>query len=397
MRLFRGPTRVVAVIRKELIDLVRRPGAVLSLIFGPLLIMALFGLGYSGGRSPVDAIVVVPPGTELPRDSAFYERVSRGSARVVAVLDNAEAARARLDRGEVSMVVIAPADGRERLEKGEPTTVRIEINQLDPVLDGLARAIASNIAYELSAELITAVAREGVGRPELSSVVVVRSTVPETVARPVKAEVRNRAPVPPALLTFFAPAVMALVLQHLGITVTALSMVRERNSGAIEILRVAPISTLELLVGKYIAYAIASLLVAALILVITTNVLHIPFLGDTMELAVLVVLLTFASLGTGLFISLLSDTERQAVQLATLVLLLSVFFSGFVLPVSELQMPVRALAYALPVTYAIPAFQQEMLRGELPDATALAALGAIGLILFVLSAWRLRRLLRGAG
>lgn len=396
MRILRTPTRVWAVIRKELLELVRRPGAALSLIFGPLFIMALFGLGYSGTHSPFDTIVVVPAGSELPRDPAFYERVSRGSAKVVAVMDDADAARARLDRGEVLMLVIAPADALERLQRGEQTTVRIETNQLDPVADAISHAIADNLAYELSAELITAVARAGLDRPE-AAVIITRAIAPETVARPVKAEVQNRAPVQPALLTFFAPAVLALVLQHLGITVTALSMVRERSSGAIEILRVAPISTVELLTGKYIAYAMTSLLVAALILVITTNLLHIPFRGDPLELAVLVVLLTFASLGAGLFISLWSDSERQAVQLATLVLLLSVFFSGFVLPVSELQMPVRALAYALPVTYAIPAFQQEMLRGELPNAIALGALGAIGLLLFLGSAVRLRRVLRGAG
>jgi ABC-2 type transport system permease protein len=396
MRILRTPTRVWAVIRKELLELVRRPGAALSLIFGPLFIMALFGLGYSGTHSPFDTIVVVPAGSELPRDPAFYERVSRGSAKVVAVMDDADAARARLDRGEVLMLVIAPADALERLQRGEQTTVRIETNQLDPVADAISHAIADNLAYELSAELITAVARAGLDRPE-AAVIITRAIAPETVARPVKAEVKNRAPVQPALLTFFAPAVLALVLQHLGITVTALSMVRERSSGAIEILRVAPISTVELLTGKYIAYAMTSLLVAALILVITTNLLHIPFRGDPLELAVLVVLLTFASLGAGLFISLWSDSERQAVQLATLVLLLSVFFSGFVLPVSELQMPVRALAYALPVTYAIPAFQQEMLRGELPNAIALGALGAIGLLLFLGSAVRLRRVLRGAG
>jgi ABC-2 type transport system permease protein len=396
MRILRTPTRVWAVIRKELLELVRRPGAALSLIFGPLLIMALFGLGYSGTHSPFDTIVVVPAGSELPRDPAFYERVSRGSAKVVAVVDDADAARARLDRGEVLMLVIAPADALERLQRGEQTTVRIETNQLDPVADAISHAIADNLAYELSAELITAVARAGLDRPE-AAVIITRAIAPETVARPVKAEVQNRAPVQAALLTVFAPAVLALVLQHLGITVTALSMVRERSSGAIEILRVAPISTVELLTGKYIAYAMTSLLVAALILVITTNLLHIPFRGDPLELAVLVVLLTFASLGTGLFISLWSDSERQAVQLATLVLLLSVFFSGFVLPVSELQMPVRALAYALPVTYAIPAFQQEMLRGELPNGIALGALGAIGLLLFLGSAVRLRRVLRGAG
>jgi ABC-2 type transport system permease protein len=396
MRILRTPTRVWAVIRKELLELVRRPGAALSLIFGPLLIMALFGFGYSGTHSPFDTIVVVPAGSELPRDPAFYQRVSRGSAKVVAVVDDADAARARLDRGEVLMLVIAPADALERLQRGEQTTVRIETNQLDPVADAISHAIADNLAYELSAELITTVARAGLDRPE-AAVIITRAIAPETVARPVKAEVQNRAPVQPALLTFFAPAVLALVLQHLGITVTALSMVRERSSGAIEILRVAPISTVELLTGKYIAYAMTNLLVAALILVITTNLLHIPFRGDPLELAVLVVLLTFASLGTGLFISLWSDSERQAVQLATLVLLLSVFFSGFVLPVSELQMPVRALAYALPVTYAIPAFQQEMLRGELPNGIALGALGAISLLLFLGSAVRLRRVLRGAG
>jgi ABC-2 type transport system permease protein len=395
MRILRTPTRVWAVIRKELLELVRRPGAALSLIFGPLFIMALFGLGYSGNRSPFETIVVVPAGSELPRDPAFYERVSRGSAKVVAVMDDANAARARLDRGEVLMLVIAPADALERLQRGEQTTVRIETNQLDPVADAISHAIADNLAYELSAELITAVARAGLDRPE-AAVIITRAIAPETVARPVKAELQNRAPVQPALLTFFAPAVLALVLQHLGITVTALSMVRERTSGAIEILRVAPISTVELLVGKYIAYAITSLLVAALVLVITTNLLHIPFLGYPVELAVLVVLLTFASLGAGLFISLWSDSERQAVQLATLVLLLSVFFSGFVLPVSELRMPVRALAYALPVSYAIPAFQQEMLRGQLPNAIALGALSAIGLLLFLGSAVRLRRVLRGA-
>jgi ABC-2 type transport system permease protein len=172
-------------------------------------------------------------------------------------------------------------------------------------------------------------------------------------------------------------------------------MVRERGSGAIEILRVAPIHTLELLAGKYIAYFVTALVVAALVLFITTDVMDVPFLGDRLALASLVVLLTFASLGTGLLISLLSDSERQAVQLAMLVLLLSVFFSGFVLPVNELRMPVRALAYALPVTYAIPAFQQEMLRGVRADVSTMTALAGIGMVLFVLSAFRLRRLLRG--
>jgi ABC-2 type transport system permease protein len=395
MRIFRGPTRIAAVIGKELRELTRRPGAVLSLVFGPLFIMALFGLGFSGQRRPLEAIIVVPAGSEMPRDPEFYTRVARGTAHIADVTEDVEGARLRLDRGDVVMIVIAPDDARKRLEHGESAMLHVETNQLDPITDGIARAIADNIAYEMSAELIASIAREGLDRPE-AKIIVAHGMNPETVARPVKAVVENRAPVDPALLTFFAPAVLALVLQHLGITVTALSMVRERGSGAIEILRIAPISSTELLVGKYIAYAVMALLVAAAVVKITTDLLGVPVVGDPLELALLVVLLTFAALGTGLIISLISDSERQAVQLAMLVLLVSVFFSGFVLPVSELRMPVRALAYALPVTYAIPAFQQEMLRGTLPDPTALAALGGMGVMLFALSVLRLRRILRGA-
>jgi ABC-type polysaccharide/polyol phosphate export permease len=71
------------------------------------------------------------------------------------------------------------------------------------------------------------------------------------------------------------------------------------------------------------------------------------------------------------------------------------FFSGFVLPVHEFREPVRSLAYLLPVTYGIEIFQQEMLRGSLRAQWMQAALALIGTVLFMLSAARMRRVLRG--
>ena len=101
-----------------------------------------------------------------------------------------------------------------------------------------------------------------------------------------------------------------------------------------------------------------------------------------------------ASLGLGLLISLVADSERQAVQLSMLVLLASMFFSGFVLPVREFREPVQAIAYLLPVTYGIEIFQQEMLRGYLRDIWMPGALAAIAAVLFVLSTLRLRGVMR---
>jgi ABC-2 type transport system permease protein len=78
-----------------------------------------------------------------------------------------------------------------------------------------------------------------------------------------------------------------------------------------------------------------------------------------------------------------------------LVLLASMFFSGFVLPVHEFREPIRTLSYLLPVTYGIEIFQQEMLRGALREQWMQGALMLIGTVLFMLSAARMRVVLRG--
>ncbi len=97
-------------------------------------------------------------------------------------------------------------------------------------------------------------------------------------------------------------------------------------------------------------------------------VLQVPVLSGYLEAVLIVLLLTFASLGVGLLISLVADSERMAVQLAMLVLLASVFFSGFVLPVQDFIGPVQYLAYLLPVTHGIAMLQDAMLRGTVDRA-----------------------------
>ena len=124
------------------------------------------------------------------------------------------------------------------------------------------------------------------------------------------------------------------------------------------------------------------------------NALHVPLLGTPERVVTAVFLVTFASLGIGLLISLLADSERQAVQLAMLVLLISMFFSGFVLPINEFREPVRYVSYLLPVTYGIQMFQDVMLRGGRGDPLYLAALVALGCVLYLMDAVGLRAVMR---
>jgi ABC-2 type transport system permease protein len=380
---------------KELREVLRRPGVLASLVFGPFLIMFIFGLGYSGYRAPFATEIVVPENSDLPREPDYYADLAPGRLDVQDVTSDADAAEQRLRDGAIDLLIVAPENASTELRSGHQTTIRVAWNQIDPVYDQLAGLATSILTSSLNAEIVETAAAEGIAFAE-GELGPAADVPPEVIARPTKAETENVAPTEPNVISFFGPAVFALVLQHLAITLTALSMVRERLSGQMDRFRVAPVSSMELLVGKYVAYAVLSLAVAAIVGVLLVGVLGVPLLGGWLPFVGIVLLLTFAALGVGLLISLIADSERQAVQLSMLVLLASVFFSGFVLPVSDFATWTQYLAYALPVTHGIGLLQEHMLRGEVRDTWMLGALAGIGLILYVGSLLRLRRVLRRA-
>ena len=342
---------------KELREVLRRPGVLASLVFGPFLIMFIFGLGYSGYRAPFATEIVVPENSDLPREPDYYGDLAPGRLDVRDVTSDADAAEQRLRDGAIDLLIVAPENASTELRSGHQTTIRVAWNQIDPVYDQLAGLATSILVSSLNAEIVETAAAEGIAFAE-GELGPAADVPPEVIARPTKAETENVAPTEPNVISFFGPAVFALVLQHLAITLTALSMVRERLSGQMDRFRVAPVTSMELLVGKYVAYAVLSLAVAAIVGVLLVGVLGVPLLGGW--------------------------------------LLASVFFSGFVRPVSDFATWTQYLAYALPVTHGIGLLQEHMLRGEVRETWMLAALAGIGLVLYVGSLMRLRRVLRRA-
>jgi ABC-2 type transport system permease protein len=390
-------TRTTSFIGKDVIETIRRPGALFSLILGPFLIMGLFGLGYSGQYRPLNAVLVLPTSANLPRDINFYTQFTGDSVKLVEITDSTDRARQRLQRQEIDLIVIAPADVEQSFLSGQQSVIAIEYNELDPVRDNYARFVAYRQVQELNRLIIQQAVTQGeqyVLQTTGAQPPIVVS--PQVIAAPTRAETRNLAPLSPNVVAFFAPAVLALVLQHMGVTLTALSLVRERLSGAMDIFRVAPVRALEILLGKYLAYAFFNLAIAAGLSFLLVGVLKVPLLSSPGDVAWVVVLLSFASLGLGLLISTVVDSERQAVQLSMLVLLASVFFSGFVLPLDQFITPLRIAAYSLPVTHGIQLLQDLMLRGGTNQGWELFVLGGIGVALFLLTSLTVRRNLRSA-
>ena len=395
MRIFKSITRVSSFTRKELIEIVRRPGAFLSLVLGPFLVMAIFGLGYGGQRRDLDTILVIPADTQLSRDPAYYQQFAAG-LRILEVAEAEGTAEERLRRQEVDLVVVAPTEMEQRFRRGEQSKIIVKFNQIDPVSDQYARFLAYRVAKEVNREIITRAVAEGRGYALEQAVTdpQVEAIRPEVVASPTDAETLNVSQTPPAVLAYFAPAVFALIVQHMAVTLSALSLVRERLSGAMELFRVSPVTTLEILIGKYLGFGLLTMAIGGIILALMVLGLGIPFIGDPIYLLAVMLALTFASLGLGLLISVLADSERQAVQLSLLVLLASVFFSGFVLPIEEFRPALRTASYALPVTNGIRLMQDTMLRGVTYAGWQLGVLAGVGVVLFLLTAFLLRRTLR---
>jgi ABC-2 type transport system permease protein len=216
----------------------------------------------------------------------------------------------------------------------------------------------------------------------------------QVLVSPFRAEARSITNLELKSSDFFAPGVIILLLQHLAVTFAALSIVRERLSGAMELFRVAPISAIEALIGKYISYLFLGALLAAGISALVMMVLRVPMIGSWTNYSLVLLAVLFASLGAGFVLSLFAETTTQAVQYSMLLLLFSIFFSGFFLDLRLMWDNMRFLSYSIPATYGLRLLQEIMFRGNSIDPTLIAGLVGIGVLLFLLSWLLLRRQMR---
>lgn len=207
---------------------------------------------------------------------------------------------------------------------------------------------------------------------------------PEVIVSPLQRNYENIRGASLDVMTYYAPSVIALILQHIAVTLGALSLVRERLLGALELYRVAPVSMLQILIGKYLGYTLFISFIVALLVALMHWGLNVPFLGSIAQFIGVVLLFMLAALGVGFLISTLSTSESQAVQLSMLVLLLSIFFSGFFLPLENFWAPIRTIGYMIPLTHGIDSFQAILLQGITPHSFSWVALSVIAAITFVI-------------
>jgi len=197
---------------------------------------------------------------------------------------------------------------------------------------------------------------------------------PSVLANPFRLVLENLAS-QPEVVGFYAPGVLAILIQHVSVSLASLAIIRERLSGAYEFFDVSPLGPGHLLSGKFVTYFGVVMCVSLAVAGVLTGFLDIAVKGGWANLIVVMVLLTVASLGFGFLASSVARSELQTIQAAMLLLIGSGFFAGFLFPLSEMDQPATGISYFLPATYGIRALQDVMIRGE-----SIATFDLIGLL-----------------
>jgi ABC-2 type transport system permease protein len=193
MALLKFVTRLLAIVRKELREVVRRPGAILSLILGPFLIMAIFGVGYSGIRRPLDTVLVIPPESGLSQDPHDYQDLSIAGFTLRGVTGDAAQAEGMLRAEQIDLVVVAPADLQKTFRAGMQAVIKVEYNTVDPVQANYASFLAERLSGEINRTLLQRAA--SVGEQRVIQQVPGASLIPaDVIAAPTRVETENFAP-----------------------------------------------------------------------------------------------------------------------------------------------------------------------------------------------------------
>lgn len=393
----RSLIRSLAFLRKELVSVWRQPRLMATLVLGPFLILLLFGLGYREAPEPFRTLIVADEAnTPIGVDTAELDEAFGGGIDLVDVTPDFESARRRLVSGEVDLVLVAPDDGLEALARGEQATFSIFHSKIDPVLTGSIELLARLSVDQINQRMLTGIIEQAqaelqqVQGPLAEALGDAREVDPSLLVSPFAVETSAVIDPPTSQAAFYAPGVLILLVQHLALTFAALSLVRERELGITEMYKVSPLHVGEAMSGKYLSFLVLGLLLAAG-LTVTTLLLGVELRGPIWSYAVTVGLVICASLGLGFALSSLARTDSQAVQYSMVVLLFSIFFTGFVLPLDQLTVPVRWVSYLVPGTYGIAGLHDVLFRGQVAGPGLMGGLLLYAAVMAVLAWFALRR------
>jgi ABC-type multidrug transport system permease subunit len=285
---------------------------------------------------------------------------------ITSVTTNPNEARNQIVSGRAKVGVVIPPDFQDKRLQGKQAKILVLIDGSDSSVSAQALASVNGLAASVTLE--------------------------ETKRAAPWAQLGFGVSVQPIILfnpdgrtaNYIIPGLIAFVIKTIGMVMTAIAIVRERERGTLEQLLVTPVHPLGLMLGKLAPYLIVGLIENAVLLAIMQFGFGVPIRGNLIFLFAVSTIFLFACLSIGLFISTRAQTQPEALQMSQLFMLPSFFLTGYLFPVAGLPLVLYALGRILPATHMIEVMRGVVLRDAgplelLPHILALLAM-CVGLV-----------------
>ena len=347
--------RLLAVMRKELLQL-KRDRLTFAMIVGiPVMQMLLFGYAINTDVRNLVSAVADQESSHLSRQFI----ADLGQTQVLDlqyVVDTPQEIETLLKAGEISIGIHIPPDFDRRVIDGRRAAAHLMVDAVDPRVLSVANQLRSMpLSFDAT---ISPPARAGAFE-----------------VRPYFNPERRSA-------VFIIPGLIDIILTLTMMLFTAVAVVREREQGNLELLINTPVSTTQLMIGKVVPYIAIGIVQLTLIIAVGRLLFNVPIRGSILDLYLAASVFVAANLALGLFVSTVVKTQFQAIQITFFILLPSILISGFVFPFDGMPRVVQYLGEVLPTTHFIRLTRGIMLRGApLGDMSQeLLALGIFALL-----------------
>jgi ABC-2 type transport system permease protein len=377
--------RVAEIVRKEFRQTLRDPRMRGILFVPPLIQMLIFGYAVN---LDVENVKIGWMDMDHSRESWELRKAFEGSPAftIVAEASNEREAQELIDRSKAQGVIrIQPGYGRDVLS-GTQTEVQVLLDGANSntaaIVGNYATAVIGQRNRELLREQQT---KKLVGRTQNGPVLLRIPGIDSTPRVWFNSELKSR--------NYFVPGVIVNIIMLVTLMLTALSIVREKEIGTMEQIMVTPIRPIELMLGKTLPFAIIGMFDMALVTTLALAVFHVPFRGSFLMLIGSAALFLLTTLGAGLFMSTISDTQQQAMMGSFFFFQPAFMLSGFTFPIRNMPEPVQWLTYLNPLRYFMEIVRGIFLKGIGAEILwpQLAMLAIFGVTILFLSAMRFHK------
>lgn len=359
--------RLWYVMWKELLELRRDPRLFVVIFLAPVIQLTM--LGYAATTDVRDVPIVV---VDQDRSARSRELVARfeGSPyfRVVGTAENLNGIDPWLARGRAWLAVAIPGDYGGALGSGRPATVQVVADGTDSNSTGVALGYAANLVASYNEELA---ARQAAAAGLAVAL------------QPIEARIRVWFNPRLESRDFMIPGIVALLLMVITTNLSSMAIVREKELGTLEQLNVTPVTRWQLILGKLLPYALIGLIDVVVVTATAILWFEIPLLGSPLLLFATSLIYLLTTLGLGLFISTISNTQQQAMMTATFFFLTPMLYlSGFIFPIENMPALIQPITYLIPLRYFIVIVRGIFLKGVgiavlWPQILALLAWGIV--------------------